>query len=167
VCSSDLSQNVAEWMARAHCYAVEISELNANVMMELGFAYWAFQDRPLILLRRTGSKAMPIDLGDTRYMEYAWGEPPDRQRIAEALRQQIATTDELTTLRQPDMPKFLSTRTLQGAGVADRVIQAAAKRYVTVENLLSTQPDKISVEIGVGPGIAADLQNFVRNSVRD
>ena len=57
-----VSENAGTWISNSHCYVVDITQVNANVMMELGQMYWGFPERPLLLLQREGVKNDITDL---------------------------------------------------------------------------------------------------------
>jgi HSP90 family molecular chaperone len=60
-----MRDNVREGMVRAHGFIAEISELNPNVMMELGAALFADDGRPTFVLRcEDSTKEIPADIKD-------------------------------------------------------------------------------------------------------
>ena len=162
-----VSENVAKWIARAHCYVVEISEVKGNVMMELGHAYWGYPTRPLLMLQRKGAPPDLIDLADHMRINYPWDDKPDRAMIAAALRKDIEGNQELSGLRREGMPRFLSSRLMSGAGVDEQVRMRVAKLCQTVEKFLAEDPNKVAEKIQVPQGIVEVLQTVVRDRVAE
>jgi hypothetical protein len=162
-----LSRNVAEWIARAHCYVADITDQNGNVMMELGHAYWGYHDRPLVIIHQKGRKRHLIDLADSRRIEYPWGDPPDQKLIAQTFRTEIANTDELWTLRKCSMPRYLSTRIFSGSGAHDRVTESITQKYSTVEAFLGANLKTMSATTGFPEGMLSHLQKFVKDNLNE
>jgi hypothetical protein len=65
-----LSENVREHIRQAHSFIADISDLNPNVMLELGAAMFADSDRPIFALRRTDAHELPADLKEMLFVPY-------------------------------------------------------------------------------------------------
>ena len=93
--ANDVPNNVAVWIDQSQCFAVDISEGNDNVMMELGHMYWGYPERPLIVLQREGISRPPTDLGGYIRILYPWGDSPSQEKIATKFREEILKLDEI------------------------------------------------------------------------
>ncbi len=163
---NNIEDNVVKWIDHSQCFAVDLSERNDNVMMELGYMHWRYPDRPLILLQREGSKRLPVDLGTRLYISYSWGDVSDRGRIAKQLRDEIKKHEELKNLR--GMKHYLSEHLLRNVvqWIPDVIAKAVAEHYNTVEDFVNEEPDivveKLKGKVG-GPGTIKDIQGYLRD----
>jgi hypothetical protein len=162
--ANDIPKNVAYWIARSHCYAVDLSEGNANVMMELGHIYWGYPSRPLFLLQRENTEPLhQKDLGARLRITYPWGDSPNRKRIADALREEIKKFEDIKQLH--GRAHYLSALAMQAEWISSKLAQALAEQYETVEDLLNVEAEVITKEIGgqiARPGTVHDIQNYMR-----
>lgn len=135
--------NVSFWIARAHCYAVDISNCNPNVMMELGQIYWSYSKRPLLLLEREGLKSSIVDLGATLRIEYPHGAQHTVREIAQSLRAKISAFVELFELRNER--HYLSPYVMRSVkGIDPSATAALAQRYTTIEEFLEQDPSEVA-----------------------
>ena len=49
-------------MDQAHAFIAEVIDANPNVMFELGAARFDLRERPIVLIRKTKDKQLPVDL---------------------------------------------------------------------------------------------------------
>ena len=150
-------------MRRAHCYAADISEANENVMMEAGFMYWAFPDRPLLVLQRQGTERRLPDLGGRLRITYpSDGEDLQRQ-IADALRAEIAKFDMVKSLKA--QARWLSARLLDELDYVSGALAARlADEYETIESLVAADPQLVAQRIGprvAPPGVVQAIQEYL------
>jgi molecular chaperone HtpG len=135
--------NVARWIERAHCYAVDISNCNPNVMMELGQIYWGFPKRPLLLLEREGLKNIIADLGATLRIEYPWNDRITVEEIVPTLRKKIAAFAEVGNIRGER--HYLSAHAMRFVkGIDPMATKALAERYTTIEEFLEKSPREVA-----------------------
>lgn len=161
---NDVSNNLAAWVTRAHCYVVDISELNENVMMELGLMYWAYPNRPLILVQQEGTQHRVVDLGARFRIKYPWGDPPNQESIAAALRGEIKKFDDIMNLKGE--AHYLSPRLMRADFIQPKLANALAERFETVEELLAREPGTISRDLGsrIAPtGVVESVQEYLRD----
>jgi hypothetical protein len=55
-------ENVRHHMDQAHAFIAEVIDANPNVMFELGAARFDLRERPIVLMRKTKDKQLPVDL---------------------------------------------------------------------------------------------------------
>lgn len=163
--ANDIPNNVSNWIARAHCYAADISDGNDNVMMELGYIYWGFSKRPLLVLQRSGAHNPLADLGGYIRIEYPWDEnKPDRQQIAKSLREQISKLESIKKLK--GNRKYLSSRLMNENWISAAVAQSIAEQFETVEEFVSQDDEMLSRVAGsnrVPPQVIKLIQDHVRS----
>lgn len=163
--AQDVPNNVAQWIARAHCYAVDLSEGNENVMMELGQIYWGYPERPLFLLQREGTERRLTDLGGYLRITYPWSESvsPNRKQMADTLRTEIKKFDNIKKLK--GKAHYLSARAMQIDWIPSKLSQTLAEHYTTVEELLAQDAQNIADKIGhrvAPPGVIQSTQDYMR-----
>lgn len=162
--ANDVPNNLAQWIARAHCYAVDISELNENVMMELGYMYWAYPKRPLFLMQREGTTNRIVDLGGRLRAKYPFDESPNQIRIAAALRDDIKKREDFTKLKGD--AHYLSERVLKADFITPKLAKALVGRFDTVEQLLESDAAEITTDLTarLAPsGIVNEIQKYLRD----
>src|SRR2546428_1684857 len=101
--ASTIAENIADWMQIADVGIADISDLNANVMMELGYMYWRKPKRPLFVLERIGTGQHLSDLAGVirvTYPKVAYGNDPSSKNhaitdIAELLKVEFAKRQDI------------------------------------------------------------------------
>lgn len=159
---SNVPENVGHWIARAHCYAVDLTEGNDNVLMEVGLIHWGYADRPLILMQREEQPFRLANLGERFRAPYPWHDPPDQAAIAAALRKHISTREDIGKLKGE--AHYLSTRAMRGADwIESKVARAIAEQYQTVEQFVEQDPDKVAKKLGRGvpPAVVIGIQDYL------
>jgi molecular chaperone HtpG len=139
--ASDVPHNVGQWIARAHCFIVEISECNENTMMELGYMYWSYPDIPLLLLQREGTERRMANLGERIRVSYPWEETPNRSTIVAKLKEEIKKHDRIKGMKGEK--HFLSERIMQQSWIPKDLAKTLSEQYETVEDLLADEPNTI------------------------
>ena len=116
-------ENVKKHIASAHGFIAEISEKNANVMMEIGGILMTDDSRPVFsLCQKQCNKDVPSDLNGTLLLPYDYDDPSvgDLIRQIKALitredgRIKIAKLQQLMEKREQH---YLSKIMLTGSGV--------------------------------------------------
>ncbi len=163
--NANIPDNISEWIARSQCFAVEISERNENVMMELGHMLWGYPEKPLIILERKDNNMPELvtDISGRLRIHYVWGENPKQERIAVELRNEIERYTALSSLRGER--HYLSTRILNENWISRGVAEAIAKKYTTIEEFLSHDAVFISQDLSIGAGTLRDIQDYLRNKL--
>lgn len=162
--ANDVPNNMAEWIARAHCFAADISEMNENVMMEVGLMYWGYPGKPLLLLQRDTAQSRIVDLGGRLRVKYPWGEPPDQTRIAATLAEEIKKFEELKNLK--GQAHYLSARVMRADFIPTKLAATLAERYETVEDLIRADAATISRDLGTRSaptGVVHEVQAYLRD----
>lgn len=142
-------RNIQTHIADADGYIADVSEHNANVMLEVGCVHLAphYADRPLVLLfSETGNKGWPFDFGDRLRVTYP---DLDSSGLAEHLRAKFRQRQSLHGLVSRRRKRFLSESLLAAsdflAREADRRKVCAA--YHTVEDLLEASAADFAARI--------------------
>ncbi|MGO9464022.1 MAG: ATP-binding protein [Isosphaeraceae bacterium] len=136
---NNVGRNVATFMNRAHAYIAEISDLNPNVMMELGYLFWAepARSRPLVVLEREGTGQHLSDLGDLIRIPYPNATGENAQSIiAGSMRREFGKKKDLQDLNTQKRSHYLSPlllRNLLGEGFKAEIAQEASRRFPTME----------------------------------
>jgi len=143
---SNVPENVGHWIARAHCYAVDLTEGNDNTLMELGLMHWGYTDRPLILMQRQGDPIRLANLGERIRVSYPWGDPPDQAAIAAALSEHIHSREDIGKLRGE--AHYLSARAMRDVEyIQPKVAQAISDEFETVEEFVAQDPKAVADKI--------------------
>ena len=85
-----------------HGFVADVSDLNPNVMLELGITEADAGRRPVVILRRQGSADLPADLRGLLYVEYELptANEPDRiGHLVALLREKLRTIEAADELR--------------------------------------------------------------------
>jgi hypothetical protein len=161
----NVPENVRYWIARAHCYAVDITDGNDNVMMELGHMHWGFPEKTTLVLQRSGANKQIADLGGKIWIDYPWDEKePDQQQIAKALREKISKVQKVKEIK--GNKKFLSLRLMNESWISAAVAQSIAEQFETVEEFVSQDDEMLSRVAGsnrVPPQVIKLIQDHVRS----
>jgi molecular chaperone HtpG len=160
---STIADNVRRWIARSQCFAVDLSEGNDNVMMELGHMYWGYPERQLILLQRENIERRLADLGERIRIFYPWDNPPSQKNIVAKLREEIRKFDELKGLK--GQAHYLSSR-LISTWIQSGLAEALARDSETVEEFVNKDPVIISSSLGAQQ-ISVDLIQALQKNLRD
>ena len=142
-----LVKNIQCHISDAHGFVAEISELNPNVMMEVGGILINGDTRPVFALRDKNSRekgTAPVDFGDR--LTFSYGSRTDSaELIAKQIKDQLfkegrlvhATLKELKKTRKK---RFLSRTLLEEfheIELKEDVIKTICRKYTTVEDFLN------------------------------
>lgn len=148
-----LVKNIQRHIADAHGFVAEISELNPNVMMEVGAVLISGDTRPVFALRDKNSRekgSAPVDFGDRLTFSYdRRSEPTDL--IANQIKSQLfkegrLVHEALKELQKARKKRFLSRTLLEGfheIRLKDEVIELICRRYTTVEDFLNADENQL------------------------
>jgi molecular chaperone HtpG len=161
-----LLDNVREHMIRAHGFIAEISELNPNVMFELGAAMLPDDGRPVFSLRsKDAHTAVPADLKEKLYVPYGSLTDPVEKLEADIRsafeRDGRPTHDGILALVAQRKKRFLSHTLLAGlrhTRLGPKNIEGLMKHYATVEDLLAAALPQVAR--------AAGLQEYVITAIQ-
>ena len=166
-----VNENVGAWMKRAHAYIADISDVNPNVMMELGYMHWAKEPwQPIIVLERAQTGKHLADLGGIIRIPY-----PDSNgrhavsEIAEALKAELAKDEGIQKLNSMKEEYYLSPLVLRDTfGVNDEVARELARSYVTMENFVAADVEDIRRHASSLPRyMASGLQQEVAQRLKE
>lgn len=151
-----LLDNVREHIVQADGFIAEISELNPNVMFELGAVMLVDNGRPVFSLRsRDALPDIPADLKDTLFIPYgSKSDPVDR--IEEVIRSAFERDGRIVHngiqgLISQRKKRFLSRSLLENLTTRLKIshIQNLMKAYSTIEDLTKAKPSEIMAITGL------------------
>ena len=166
---SGLLENVREHMLRAHGFIAEISELNPNVMFELGAVMLPDDNRPIFSLRSdVALKDVPADLKEKLFVPY--GSIADPVETLEATirkafeRDGKIIHDGINTLLAQRKKRFLSRTLLEGLrlNLKSNEIASLMKEYKTVEDLLAAEAAEVVRKTGLQEYVIQAIQGELR-----
>ena len=145
--SNTIYDNIAYWLKRADAYIADISELNPNVMMELGYMHWARKpEQPLIVLNYSGAGQSPVDLAGVIRIQYtAQSGSHAIEDVAEELKQHFSRTQSIQTLNASKGAHYLSPLFLYEVpvGADPNIADTLSRKYVTMEAFISADIESI------------------------
>ncbi|TDM05645.1 MAG: hypothetical protein C4K60_12955 [Ideonella sp. MAG2] len=153
---NSLIGNVKSHIARADAYVAEISDLNPNVMLELGAVLLTGSERPIFSLRDVNAKSdVPADLKSELYLQYGTIEDAE-DTIAGRIRSLIErdgrpTHDGITTLLAKRQRRAL-TRTCMAKlsyRLGEDELSAVLRSYSTVEALQQATREQVIQTTGL------------------
>ena len=133
-----IDRNIAEWIKRAHVYIADISDLNPNVMMELGYMYWTKKDeQPLIVLEREGVGEPLADLGGfiRIYYKVAQGDNPVEKTARDLKTEFEKKSEEFEKLNAARRAHYLSPKVLIESYIGEIAAKRLAEDCITMERL--------------------------------
>jgi molecular chaperone HtpG len=148
-----MRDNVRQAMARAHGFIAEISELNPNVMMELGAVLLAEDGRPTFTLRcEDSSEEIPADIKDLILVPYgSRGDADLEEQIRRAVTRDGRIKHEgIAALLENRTARFLSPTLLAELKIklsTEDIDQILAKHH-TVESVAESSIDDL-VRLGL------------------
>jgi hypothetical protein len=168
---SGLFDNVKAHMDLVDGFVADISDLNPNVMLELGMAEADPRQRPVFVLHRNGSKEPPSDLKGRLYVEYAL--PPagakDRvETLAKELRQKLEAIEDLRQMLNRRQARYLSESYIRARLKRARLdldaeeIGQLSKAFETADELEAAD----AAEIGRKTGLEAALASRVAKAFK-
>lgn len=142
-----VERNFVAWVSRAHAFLADITDLNPNVMMELGFMRWGKKpDQPLIVLQRTGTNSHLADLAGFIRISY-----PDAhgdyalEEVASAIRTEFAKYAVVQRLNSTKLAHYLSPLLLSNTfGVNESTAKVLSQVYVTVEDFVNAPVEDVT-----------------------
>jgi len=165
-----LLDNVREHMRRAHGFVAEISELNPNVMIELGAAMLPDDGRPVFSLKSNDSdQPMPADLKEKLRIQYGSLKEPieiiESQIRSELERDGRPTHDGILALMNQRKKKFLSRTMIDGlkyAKLQQNEVEKLLKNYITLEDLVDAPPNEVASITGLKEFIIPPIQGELK-----
>lgn len=158
-----LVANVKKHLASAHGFVAEISEQNANVMMEIGGILMSDDPRPVFALEYPTGKKRPVDFGDKLIFPYSTNQASP-EVIAQELRDKLISNGRICNQRLAELMKqrkrhYLSDTLLDTYGRFNPSEREKIMKYFhTVEELVQADEEALK-KTGVNAFFLQACQN--------
>jgi molecular chaperone HtpG len=165
--------NLSAWVEVAHAFIADISDLNPNVMMELGYMLSFIEkvERPLVVLERNGtnSGSQLTNLAGFIFVSY-----PDLSNkyaideIAESLRVEFAKKEDIQILNKTRQAHYLSSLILINRfRLEKQTSDNLSRAFITMENLESANVKDITRRVpdlpsGIASGLKKDIASLLK-----
>lgn len=163
--------NVSAWMQLARAYVADISDLNPNVMMELGYMYWARKDdQPLFVLQREDTDQHLSDLSGFIRISYpAVIGPHAVEDISTALRDEFDRRSDVHKLNASKRYHYLSSELLETqCSMNQQTAKALAQECKTMEAFRDADPQVLSRHLRNNSiNISRSLVSACQNAIAD
>ncbi len=166
-----VEDSVGLWLQRSDAYIADISSLNANVLMELGFMQWAepARSRPRIVLEREGAGGALSDLGG--FIKVRYPQVEGRQAVDDLAKALAAEFEKIPAVQRLNRKKgahYISPLFLQSElGETEVRASLISKAFVTMEEFANTDATTIVSRVpGLKLGIAEGLKKEVANRLQ-
>jgi hypothetical protein len=152
---SQLIEDIRAHIDAADGYIAEITELNPNVMLELGAVLIKKdKNKPVFILRgpATVEDKVPSDIQSELYISYS--SPEDSDGVVNAIRKRlesngVMTHNHIISLMAKRKCKALSKTLLVNSRCNEDEQARILRSYKTVEELLADDPEDVSGNTGV------------------
>lgn len=164
-----LLANVREHMTRAHGFVAEVSELNPNVMFELGAAMMPDDGRPVFALRVSSAKSsIPADFKENLFITY--GEIADQtSEIERSIRRSLEKDgrivhDGVLSLLKHRKKRFLSRTALENCPVklSENQYSPLLGEYSTVDDFIQAAAVDVQTRTGIEEYLVQAIQGVLR-----
>ncbi len=144
----DRLENIREHIKRAHGFVVEISELNPNIMFELGAVAISDRNRPILPLRSQAATAEVIASFSSQIHTIYSSLNQSVEQLTSEIRQAFQRDgrivhEAINTLMSHRQKRFLSRTLLENlprTRLDSQEISSLLKHYTSVEDLLAAEP---------------------------
>jgi hypothetical protein len=167
----NLFENVKAHMQMVHGFVADVSDLNPNVMLELGITEVDAGRRPVVILRRQGSAELPADLRGLLYVEYELPAASEPERIAHLvaqLREKLRTIEDVEVLCHHRTARYLSAtyvkKHLSRIQWTDAELDTLCKTFPTIEALETADQAEIKARTGFDAIVVGALATAFRRS---
>lgn len=170
--AKNLFENVRRHMDLVDAFVADISDLNPNVMIELGMTENDPRERPVLVLRRSDSPQPPADLEARLYVEYDLPAVGAKDRVldlAAQLRDKMEGIADLNSLLRHRHARYLSAPYIRSQlkrshlGLEDKEIKLLQKGFQTVEELEAADAEQIARQTGFPADLAARVMQAFRD----
>jgi hypothetical protein len=162
---TDLFENVKAHMRMVDGFIAEISDLNPNVMLELGITEVDPENRPVVVLRRTESKKPPADLRSRLYVEYEGGS--EALAIAAELKKKFETIEAIDRLKNARRGRYLSAtwvrNNLTRITLSPDETRKLCRASSTVEELQKAGAGEIASKAGLDRQSARLIESLLKD----
>lgn len=169
-----LVENVKSHIASAQCFIAEISDLNPNVMMEVGGILMSGDERPVFVLWDTHSKLKkPADFGDWLTFAYS-GKTTSPGELVNEITSHLVEGGRIKNVRIEELIRhreelFLSHTLLSGLPeiqLNDSQRASICNKFKTVESFVSAEKDVLST-LGVNMHILLGVQDELKKVMEE
>ena len=160
-------ENVASWMSQADAYIADISDLNTNVLLELGYMYWGRKPgQPLIVLERSDAPQNPVDLaGVIRIRYHAQRDSHAVEDVAQALKKEFDKRLDIQKLNTANRHHYLSPLLLsRELHLNDQFVQPLARQYITMEALVTAGVADMRRRV---QSLSPDMARVIHKHIKD
>jgi hypothetical protein len=167
-------ENVAYWMGKAHAYIADISDLNPNVLLELGYMYWArSHGQPLIILesfeahqKHVDTRLDPVDLaGVIRIFYHLQRGNHAIEDVAQELKVEFDKRQDIQKLNTGNRYHYLSPLILSNKlQLSNQLAELLASKYLTMEALVNADVTDIRRRI---PALNVDMARMIHKSIME
>jgi len=166
-----LTDNVKEHIRTADAFIAEISDLDANVMMEVGAILISGDSRSLFSLRSQNAKPLPQDISSNLYIQYT-NLDVDIKTLANEIKNAIIRDGKLryadiNSLLASRKKRYLSRTLLDGEALPIKLssdtIDTILRRYKYVEDVLADElnfASKLGMNENFTKGVFETLKGF-------
>jgi molecular chaperone HtpG len=165
----NLFENVKAHMQMVHGFVADVSDLNPNVMLELGITEVDAGRRPVVILRRQDSAEIPADLRGLLYVEYelpAASEPDHIGHLVALLREKLRTIQAVDELRHHRTARYLSAtyvkKHLSRIQLTAAELDTLCRAFPTIEALEAADQAEIKGRTGFDAIVVGALATAFR-----
>jgi molecular chaperone HtpG len=169
---NNVDQNIVYSMKRAQVYIADITELDPEVMMQLGYMRWGkASDQPMIMLQR-GSVELPRNLpqlaGTFSFTYPNVNGPHTEAEIVKVLRAEFEKKKDIQELNKRKQAHYLAPAVIEElSGLGTRTAQAVARAYSTMEEFSEAEKTEISAKVSeLKPAMVNGLQDSVKDLLK-
>jgi len=169
-----LVENVKSYIASAQCFIAEISELNPNVMMEVGGILMSGDERPVFVLWDTHSTLRkPVDFGDRLTFSYS-GRTASPDELVNEITSHLIEGGRIKNTRIEELMRhrkelFLSHTLLSclpEIQLSDSQRASICNKFKTVDSFVSAKEDVLST-LGVNMHFLLGVQDELKKVIEE
>ena len=168
----DRLENIREHIKRAHGFVVEISELNPNIMFELGAVAISDRNRPILPLRSQAATAEVIASFSSQIHTIYSSLNQSVEQLTSEIRQAFQRDgrivhEGINTLISHRQKRFLSRTLLENlprTRLDSQEISSLLKHYTSVEDLLAAEPIAVARTAGLEEYVILALRGAISDT---
>jgi len=168
----DRLENIREHIKRAHGFVVEISELNPNIMFELGAVANSDRNRPILPLRSQAATAEVIASFSSQIHTIYSSLNQSVEQLTSEIRQAFQRDgrivhEAINTLISHRQKRFLSRTLLENlprTRLDSQEISSLLKHYTSVEDLLAAEPIAVARTAGLEEYVILALRGAISDT---
>ena len=168
----DRFENIREHIQRAHGFVVEISELNPNIMFELGAVAISDRNRPILPLRSQAATAEVIASFSSQIHTIYSSLNLSVEQLTSEIRQAFQRDgrivhEGINTLISHRQKRFFSRTLLENlprTRLDSQEISSLLKHYTSVEDLLAAEPIEVARNTGLEEYVILALRGAISDT---